>query len=240
MSVLTREFPIITPSVPDYDMMWRFIRKTLPEGYSKPVYYSRTVSKLGDGIGSINLPRGITCRASYDLPCKADCYAGHGRFAFDNSQKSMANNLQVYLTNPAYFEAAVTEGSRHVTESRFHSSGDIPDMAYLDMMARIAGNTPFTRHLCFTKKYELVNEWLSKHGGKFPKNLRMVLSNWGEWSCDNPFRLPTTDLEFPNQDNAHLPEKFSRCSLHCGPCVAAGHSCWDLESGDCMVFKKHR
>ena len=122
---------------------------------------------------------------------------------------------------------------------RYHSSGDIPDEAYLDMMVRVAGVCRKTSFLCFTKKYELVDEWIRSHGD-LPENLSMVYSAWGDFVPENPFHLPTAYIRFRKEETL-IPENAMQCSGYCGACVTSGKSCWDLRrgTGDCVVFNQH-
>ena len=120
---------------------------------------------------------------------------------------------------------------------RWHSSGDIPDAEYLAMMARIARNLHNTRFLCFTKKYELVNAYISEHG-PFPDNLTIVLSAWGTFQPENPYHLPLAHIRF-RKEEACIPENARPCPSYFGDCVVTGMSCWDLKHGEAVVFHEH-
>ena len=201
----------------------------------KKIHISTTNSKLGATIPSINLPPITTCRKN--APCYKQCYATKGNFRYNNVLKSLTNNYMVYLENPeSYFNQIkgmlIAIPYKHF---RFHSSGDIVDMQYFKMMCKLAKEIKTTQFLCFTKKYEIVNEYLSK-GLKIPKNLTIVFSNWGLWQCENPFNLPTTWVKFKEETlNKTIPENAVLCSGHCENCFA----CWNLKKGQSIYFNKH-
>ena len=121
---------------------------------------SNTNSKLGAAILSINLPAGITCRA--DAPCKkSGCYAMKGNWLFPNVRNSLQENLDAYLNNPKlYFESIATQTAlaRFV---RWHSSGDIVNDKYFEGMCKVARKNKEVHYLCFTKKYEIINNYLA-------------------------------------------------------------------------------
>lgn len=196
-----------------------------------------TNSKLGGYIPSLSLPAGITCRS--DAPCHKGCYAKRGRFLYPNVQKSLQNNLQEYQENPEKFFNDVIEylNNDEVIYKffRWFSSGDIVDMQFLYGIVKVAKACPMTKFLCFTKKHNLVNMWLSV-GNEFPENLRIVFSGWDEsFEVENPFNLPTTYVYFKGQSNKHIPEYAIPCKGLCKNCKA----CWSLQKGQSVYFDKH-
>jgi hypothetical protein len=199
------------------------------------VHISHGVSKLGADIPSVNLPVGCTCRK--DAPCFKKCYARRGRFCFSRNRAYLQTNLELWCCDPEFYEREVTIGAFPARFFRWHSSGDIPDMAYLEMMVRVATKLPETRFLAFTKKYELVNSYIAEHGG-LPRNLNIVLSAWGDFVPDNPHNLPVAYISFKHEA-ADIPADARPCQSYCGDCVATGMSCWDLKRGESVVFNEH-
>lgn len=204
-------------------------------GYPK---LSVTNSKLG-AIPSIDLPPITTCR--YDAPCADKCYACRSRYVFAGVRTAKVNNLKTYYADPDYYfnsiAAQIKNGLVSYNFFRWHSTGDIPDMAYIDGMAKVARKVKTTRFLCFTKKYELVNAWLDSN--KKPTNLIIVLSNWGDWLCDNPHNLPTAWIAFKNTQTM-VPAKAFHCMGSCSECVMSnGGSCFYMKKGNCVVFEEH-
>lgn len=199
------------------------------------VHISHHVSKLGANIPSVNLPVGSTCRP--DAPCFQKCYARRGRFCFQKNKAHLQNNLDMWLSNPQQYEYEVGATAHFHGYFRWHSSGDIPNSAYLDMMVRIAKDKPNTRFLAFTKKYELINAWLDENSA-FPANLTIVLSAWGNYRPSNPHNLPIAYIRF-KKNLSVIPAQARECPSYCGNCVANGMSCWDLCPGDSVVFNEH-
>ena len=196
---------------------------------------STSVSKLGGAIATINLPAVITCRE--DAPCYKQCYARRGNFAFKGVKGGIQKNLDAYLENPEGFFKIIDAELNMIPYRffRYHSSGDIVNEQYLDLMCKLARKHKGTKFLCFTKKYEMVNTYLDVH--RKPSNLILVLSNWDEWKCDNPHNLPTSYVKF--NDKTEIPKKAISCSGFCGECVNTESNCWNLKKGQSVYFKKH-
>ena len=191
-------------------------------------------TKLSASIPSINLPAGITCRA--DAPCCKGCYAKKGNFMYKNIQQCYMNNLLHYREDAkGYFDDIVKQLKQPLIVYkyvRWHSSGDIVDMNYLDGMVRVALECKGINFLCFTKKYELVNEYFNNN--QCPKNLHIVFSGWDEtWTFDNPHNFPTAYVRF--KDDKRDFSNAKQCNGKCYECVA----CWKLKKGQSVVFNKH-
>ena len=199
------------------------------------VHVSTTVSKLGNAIPTVNLPPIVTCRP--DAPCFKDCYARRGNFRYKNVMSSMENNLLAYKENPQLFFTMIAKVWQNFLRTRWFAAGDIVDMDFLKGMCWVARKCPNTKILCFTKKYELINQFLDE-GHKIPKNFRIVFSRWKDFPCDNKYNLPETWVYFPKGGkdiNALIPEDAIPCSGKCSKCAA----CWNLKKGQSVVFKKH-
>ncbi|MBQ0165480.1 MAG: hypothetical protein KBT02_00045 [Treponema sp.] len=216
---------------------------TQPNKFNDPYpRLSRGNSKLGAYITGVNLPAGMTCRA--DAPCRKGCYAMKGRFIFNSVKTSIQKNLEAYINSPTeYFNLIIARLQiMPYRYFRWHSSGDIVNMEYLYGMVRVAEECPKTEFLCFTKKYELVNEYLANES-PFPDNLHIVFSHWGSFPVDNPFELPTSHVRFKKEDELHdncdIPDDAIQCSGFCGDCVGTEKNCWLLKSGESVVFNQH-
>lgn len=193
---------------------------------------SNTNSKLGGQIYSINLPPVVTCRA--DAPCFKGCYACKGNWLFPNVKNSLQHNLEAYKSNPTLFFESVAAQTALVRFCRWHSSGDIVDMQYFEGMCKVARKNKETHYLCFTKKYEIINEFLSK-GKRIPKNLSIVLSAWSNWIPENPYDLPMTYVYGKEFNNELIPKDAIPCGGKCETCQA----CWTLKKGQHVYFLKH-
>ena len=193
---------------------------------------SNTNSKLGGQIYSINLPPIVTCRSN--APCFKGCYACKGNWLFPNVKNSLQQNLEAYKNNPALFFESVAAQTALVRFCRWHSSGDIVDMQYLEGMCKVARKNKETHYLCFTKKYEIINEFLSK-GKRIPKNLSIVFSAWSNWIPENPYDLPMTYVYGKEFNNELIPKDAIPCGGKCETCQA----CWTLKKGQHVYFLKH-
>ncbi len=193
---------------------------------------SNTNSKLGGQIYSINLPPVVTCRA--DAPCFKGCYACKGTWLYPNVKNSLQHNLEAYKSNPTLFFESVAAQTALVRFCRWHSSGDIVDMQYFEGMCKVARKNKDTHYLCFTKKYEIINEFLSK-GKRIPKNLSIVFSAWSNWIPENPYDLPMTYVYGKEFNNELIPKDAIPCGGKCENCQA----CWTLKKGQHVYFLKH-
>ena len=193
---------------------------------------SNTNSKLGGQIYSINLPPIVTCRSN--APCFKGCYACKGNWLFPNVKNSLQQNLEAYKNNPTLFFESVVSQTALVRFCRWHSSGDIVDMQYFEGMCKVARKNKDTHYLCFTKKYEIINEFLSK-GKRIPKNLSIVFSAWSNWIPENPYNLPMTYVYGKEFNNELIPKDAIPCGGKCENCQA----CWTLKKGQHVYFLKH-
>lgn len=190
--------------------------------------------KLGGSIAQLNMPYATSCRS--DAPCFKECYCNKGHMQYANVKKSHKDKYELYKANPkAFFDQISAELTMvPFTYFRWHASGDIVDEQYLDLMCKLARKHRSTHFLCYTKKYELVNEYLDHH--RKPSNLVICLSNWGTWKVENPHNLPTSYVDFSRGDEG-IPEFAYPCSGNCGKCE--GTHCWHMKNGDSVVFHKH-
>ena len=178
---------------------------------------SNSISKLGAAIPSVNLPPGTTCDPS--AGCYLKCYARKGRFAFPHVKELLQRNFDIWKEDPEGFERDVKIAAYTSRFFRFHSSGDIPDPAYLAMMVRVARHCPNTSFLCFTKKFDIVNRFLDENWQTFPDNLHIVFSAWGDRFPNNPYNLPIAYIKF-KKEASYIPESAAPCSGYCGEVAA--------------------
>ena len=120
---------------------------------------------------------------------------------------------------------------------RFHVSGDIPDDEYLSNMVRVAERNPHCKILCFTKKYDIVNKYLSS-GRTFPDNLQIVLSAWVGMEMNNPYDLPEAHVIY-RDGSTTAREDAIQCGGNCSECATTDGGCWTLQRGQQVVFKEH-
>lgn len=198
-------------------------------------HISLSNSKLGS-IPSINLPPIVTCRP--DAPCKSTCYACNGRFRFKNVKQTLESNLEEWKSDPGKYMQSVINACANVRFFRWHSAGDIPDESYLAMMCRVAFSQPEVHFLCFTKKHEMVNLYVSRYGK--PKNLNIIFSAWGDFVPENPHNFPMAYVLLKSGEGEdRIPARAVPCSGSCNECIKDEMNCWKLNPGMCVVFKEH-
>lgn len=201
------------------------------------VKISTTNTKLGL-IPSVNLPPIITCREN--CPCIPDCYGNKGRFRYPNVKERHTNNLNEYIINPEeYFKGiklSISNGTLTYNYFRWHAVGDIVDSEYFAGMVKLANELPQTSFLAFTKKYQIVNEFIER-GGVIPDNLHIVFSAWGtDLQVVNPHNFPIAHVRFKDETkNINIPADAKECSGDCTNCL----KCWSIGRGESVVFNKH-
>ena len=195
------------------------------------------VSKTGDLIPSVGLPPGSTCRP--DAPCFRKCYARKGRFAFSHNKNLLQRNLSIWNEDHEFFKREIIIAAFPARFFRWFPAGDIPDQDFLKMMIEVYKEVPGTRFLGFTKKFELVNDYLDHNQMWDQDHLKIVFSAWGDdFKVPNPHNLPMAYIRFKD-GSCTIPEKCYQCPKFCGDCVLTEHSCWDLQLGEAVVFDEH-
>lgn len=199
-------------------------------------------TKLGAQIGNINQLPGATCRKF--APCYSQgCYALNGRFSFSTTKLSLYLRYLYYKFFPVEYFAQIQKETANflpgtVKYIRYHSAGDIVDYKYLYNMITVASANKNTVYLCFTKRYEIVNEYCNKNGkDSIPQNLVIVFSHWASLDCPNPYKFPVVYVSgISKEEDSLIPASAIPCGGKCYSCAG----CWKLKSGDSVVIKKHR
>lgn len=190
-------------------------------------------SKLG-AIPSVSLPSVVTCRA---CACQRKCYARKLERLRPTVANSYKNNLEVLREEPDTYWREVEAAIMTSRFFRFHVSGDIPDANYLTNMVKIATRQRHCEILCFTKKYELVNEFLSD-GGSIPENLHIIFSGWVGLEMANPFSLPEAHVRY-RDGSTTARNDAKECGGNCTECAVTDGGCWALKVGEQVVFNEH-
>ena len=199
---------------------------------------SLTNKKLGKFIPSVNLPPLITCRA--DAPCRKGCYATKGNYNYDNVKKPRIENLNEFVNNHnKYFQDVIdflNNGDVIYKFFRWHDSGDIVNEIYFEGMVKVAKACKQTKFLAFTKKYEIVNDYIAK-GNKIPSNLRIVFSAWDkDWQFENPYNFPVYYVDFKKKEkNPIIPKSAPTCSGSCASCK----TCWYAKARQAIKCIQH-
>ena len=197
------------------------------------VKISKGNSKLG-AIPSVSLPSIKTCR---NCACQEKCYAQKLERLRPSVKNAYEHNLGVLLSDPTTYWREVEASVMMSRFFRFHVSGDIPNAAYLENMVAVAGRNAHCEILCFTKRYEMVNEFIQKNG-ELPGNLHMIFSGWVGLDMANPFYLPEAHVRY-RDGYTTAREDAIECGGNCTECALTEGGCWNLQKGQQVVFNEH-
>ena len=189
--------------------------------------------KMG-AIPSVSLPPVATCPKN--APCYKKCYARRMAARYPNVRNAYENNLQEFLNDPQGYFLQVQAAAITTRFFRWHVAGDIPNAEYLGGMIETAQKCPCTSFLCFTKQFDIVNDFLNG-GGTIPENLKIIFSTWNEYRpAENPHNLPLSAVIFRGQET---PENVKSCGGNCTECACRGVGCWELKNGETIAFYEH-
>lgn len=213
-------------------------------------------NKMGS-IKSVSLPSIYTCRR--DCTCQSKCYAHKLERLRPSVRKAYENNLGILLKDPELYWREVEGAIMMSRFFRFHVSGDIPYEDYFAKMVEVAARNPHCEILCFTKKYEIVNDYINKTyldsivgttiqpqlynmwmvaQQVIPKNLHIIFSGWVGLNMVNPFLFPTAEVRYKD-GKCFAKFDAKECNGNCTECAVTGDGCWTLKSGEQIVFNEH-
>lgn len=197
------------------------------------VSISRGNKKMGS-IPSVSLPALITCISCL---CNTKCYAEKIARLRPSVRAAYFNNWDILRSDPEQYWREVEAAIMLARFFRFHVSGDIPDADYLHKMIEVAARNDHCQILCFTKKYDLVNEFLAA-GGKIPENLHIIFSGWADLEMKNPFDLPEAHVRY-RDGSTTANSTAKKCGGNCIECAKTDDGCWVLCKGEQIVFNEH-
>ena len=195
-----------------------------------------SISKGNTNMGaipSVSLPPCTTCNPN--APCFKKCYAVKLQRRYTSVKTAYEHNLQVLQSDPIAYWAQIKASAVTTRFFRYHVSGDIPNLEYFENMIEIALELPHTNFLAFTKQYNVVNAYL-RMGGTIPPNLKIIFSNWGEWKCVNPYKLPECEIILKGSEPL---ENWKICGGNCTECACRGIGCWELKQGETIAIYEH-
>lgn len=190
-------------------------------------------SKMGS-VPSVSLPSIKTCR---QCACQSKCYAQKLERLRPAVRNAYQHNLEVLMNEPETYWREVEASVMMSRFFRFHVSGDIPNAEYLTRMVAIASRNTHCEILCFTKRYEIVNEFIMTHGD-LPNNLHMIFSGWVGLLMANPFSLPEAHVRY-RDGSTTAREDAIECGGNCTECALTEGGCWNLQKGQQVVFNEH-
>lgn len=195
------------------------------------VSISKGNSKM-DFIPSVSLPPIVTC--AQGCTCAKKCYAAKLCRIYANTRKAYARNLDILKNDMDNYFTQVKAAAMVSKYFRFHVSGDIPDMNYLDRMVKLAKELPGTTFLAFTKQYNFINNFLQY--AQIPNNLKIIFSAWPGMPMENPHNLPVAHVIFKGSEPA---DNWKICGGNCSECACRGVGCWELKKGENIAFYEH-
>lgn len=188
--------------------------------------------KMGS-IKSVSLPPVITC---VKCECNKKCYARR-MMRYKQTKESWFRNLELLKIDPDTYWREI-EGTIMMERAfRFHVSGDIVDLDYMKRMAGIAARNSHCQIICFTKKFDIVNQFI-KEGGVISDNLHLIFSGWKGLEMNNPYNFPECHVIFKNgETTARDGAKY--CSGNCSECFKENKNCFNLKKGEQILIKEH-
>jgi len=165
--------------------------------------------------------------------CAKGCYAVRNIACYDASRKMMAQNSAIARGDLWRYFQEINAASKFLRFFRYHVSGDILSPAYLTGMVEVAIKNPQCEYLAFTKRFNIVNNYLDDHGS-FPKNLHIIFSEWRGLDVPNPHNLPTSRPVWKGEKIDGI-----MCKGNCSECAAFNCGCWTLKKGERVLFEAH-
>ena len=207
------------------------MKKTVLENTLK-VSISKGNRKMG-AIPSVSLPPVVTCHNCET--CAKKCYAVKLARIYKTTRDAWNCNFDILWHDRDNYFNQVTAAAMISGFFRFHVSGDIVDIDYLDRMCKTARKCKNTRFLAFTKNYRDVNTYLMNH--KKPRNLQLIFSlPFNGAKIDNPHNLPTAAVILKGTEPA---PDYKICGGNCTECACRGVGCWELKKGEIIAFYEH-
>lgn len=192
-------------------------------------------SKMG-AVPSVSLPPIKTCSPMACKFCGKNCYVRRYIGRRKTVREAYERNLKILTENPDQFWREVEGAIKLTTHFRFGVSGDIPNEDYFRHMVDIAHRNSHCEILCFTKQYEICNEYLNSH--ELPKNLHLTFSAWRGLEMNNPHNLPEAHVFYRNGETT-AKDGAKYCSGNCALCSIDNSNCWSLGKGEQIIFKEH-
>lgn len=189
-------------------------------------------SKMG-AIPSVSLPPIITCKNC--ATCAKKCYAAKLARIYTSVRKAYENNLELLKEDRDSYFLQIKAVAMVNKFFRYHVSGDIIDIDYLDRMVKLAREIKGTQFLAFTKNYEDVNAYFATH--RKPKNLKLIFSlPFNGAVINNPWNFPTAAVILKGQTPC---EDWKICGGNCTECACKGVGCWEIKKGETIAFYEH-
>lgn len=193
-------------------------------------------SKLG-AIPSVSLIPVLDCANC--SACGHSCYDLRHDLIYKAGRIARVTNNLIYTCAPQrYFREIKAWLTLNFPRAfRWHIGGGIKDVFYYHQMIHIAETFPDIKFLCFTKRFNLVNQEYAK-GNIAPDNLRIIFSGWKGQKMPNPYGFPSAHPLFSDgTTSAHDGAKL--CTNNCTECLHEKRLCWTLGNNEEVIFPAH-
>jgi len=160
--------------------------------------------------------------------CCNYCYDIKACLQYENVRKARAKNTAILQFDRNGYFAQIENKIAHRKSNfyfRWHVSGEIPDIDYLNRMIEIARRYPHFTFWTYTKMYGIVNNWCYQHGREnIPSNLHIMFSEWRGMPMNNPYNFPVFTVRFTSQGEKLLPNMWV-CPGNCDICKRMQRGC---------------
>lgn len=199
------------------------------------VYISAGNRKTGFAVPSISLIPVADCGNC--SACSRLCYDLRNDCIYNGVTSTRAKNSAIAHTAIDRYFFEIKIACKAFRFFRWHIGGDILSAAYLAGMIDVALACPHCTFLAFTKRFDLVNEYVA-NGGEIPSNFQLIFSAWPGMALDNPYNFPVSSPLFVDGSHAAGNDPIS-CPGDCSNCAMMGGGCWTLKHGQGVVFAAH-
>jgi hypothetical protein len=199
------------------------------------VYISAGNRKTGFSVPSVSLIPVADCGNC--SACGRLCYDLRNDCIYNGVTSTRARNSAIARTQLDRYFFEIKKACKAFRFFRWHIGGDILNAAYLLGMIETALACPHCTFLAFTKRFDLVNEYVA-NGGEIPANLQLIFSAWPGMALDNPYNFPLSSPLFVDGSHA-VGENPISCPGDCSNCAVMGSGCWALKHGEGVVFAAH-
>ena len=203
-------------------------------------------------VMALNLPVEKSCDHRCECYDKKKCYACGGHYNRGSNQVGYAENLAFFLTHTSeeFIQAVVDDVKENGTSRlfRWFTCGDILNERFLVCMIEIAKRLKHIRFWTYTKKYKIVNNFVSCNGlDSIPENLVIIYSHWmnedgSYFPMENPYEFPTSEfIPFGREDLIDTVSHLCPCSnpMSHEKCATCENPCYELKHGQSMGLVEH-
>lgn len=215
------------------------------DGYHVPFLDGN--GKIGTTVKTISLRPVIDCANCH--ACRQDCYDLRHDVIQTACREYRCITAAILEHDPERFWQEVEAQMKFIMLLRLAIGGDwMKKREWMEHWVKAARLNPHCQILCFTKSYDVVNEWMDENG-ELPENLHILFSAWPDTPMDNRHNLPISFPKFAKDDIENdpkaaefaerMPLYYWHCNDDCTQCALAGEGCWTLQRGQAVGFNFH-